>query len=401
MTDPAFEAAAWSWVEHLRSGGTTTWRAWRATEHEPVQPRWPLLPTGAQLEVVRLLAAWESSSQGHPDDTFATVADRVSRTPVGGRGLLDPVLPWSPATTAGAPEIEPDELPVGELLRVCVAAIDGWFLDQATARGVPQRPRRRPRRPAFVVAGVSPHAESVRRALLDAGHLEGGHRPTALVVGGPLDAMATMLWRRRVERGAGIRWRRLWAGLAARRVLPAALDLVAVADSWVLQVGADRVHVIVQRDPAAAVRDAGHVLGIASAPARPWTPDVVGTDLLRRLNQSLAIRGPETTRRLLESPLGQAFFQGLHIAENHPLGVPLPQLPWALEQAEALAVRLAAGAFTVHGDPRVVVPSSDPAMPRSVDPRDTLSSALLVLASCERLAQVTARMSRTMREGRS
>lgn len=399
MTGAAYEAAAWSWAEHLRSGGTTTWREWRASEHRGARPGWAVLPSAAQLEVVRRLAVREGSVPGHADATFAAVVGRVAGTPVGGRGLVDPGLPCL-AARAGAPQTEPDELPAGELLRVCVATIGAWFLDQLPLRGVPQRVQRRPWRPAFVVAGVSPHAEAVRDALLARGHVEGGRHPTVLVVGGPLDAMATMLWRRRVERGAGVRWRRLWAGLAAQGGLPATLDLVSLADGWANEVGPGRVHVIVRRDPADAVRDAGQVLGVGASVSGPSAPDPVGTDLLRRLNQALAIGGPHTTRLLLESPLGQAFFSDSSTFERRLLGVPIAQLPWALERAGGLARRLADGPFVVHGDPQAVVPSSDPTLPRSVDPRDTLSSALLVLGSCERLANATAHLARSHREGR-
>jgi hypothetical protein len=253
------------------------------------------------------------------------------------------------------------------------------------------RVRRRPWRRAFVVAGVSPHAEAVRSALLEAGHAEGGRRPTVLVVGAPLDAMMSMHWRRRVERGSGARWRRVWSRAAARGALPGPMDLSAVGDSWAARVGADKVHVVLGHDPGEAVAVAAGVLDLRLDVAVGAPGDVVQTDLLRRINQVLAIRGPAAVRSFRSSVFGQYLARP---AAGRPLGVPNAQLGWAVEQAEGIAERLGAGAYGVHGDTRVVVPLSDASLRRSVDPRDTLSLALGALAGCERLAVATARPNR-------
>lgn len=408
MTEPSFQAAAWSWVEHLRSGGTTTWRAWRAREHAPVPPRWPVLPTAAQLEVVRLLGESDGHDPapeairrtGEREDrgpNLARLADLVTGTPVGGRGLVDSPLPWPTSTrTGGAPAIEPDELPANELLRVCVTAIVRTILHALQPPARRGRMHRRPWRRAFVVAGTSPHAEAVREALLGAGQVEGGKRPTVLVVGGPLDAMMATHWRLRVEAGAGARWRRVWSGSAARGALPKSVDVASVAEDWSARVGADNVHVVLEHDPAVAVAAAGRVLDLRLDFVDNLHSDVVQTDLLRRINQALAIRGPETARAFREGTFGTYLFLS---AAGQPLGVPEPQLDWALEQAEAMISRLAAAGCAVHGDPRVVVPSSDPALRRSVDPADTLQRALLALAGCESLTRATGWPPRGSREG--
>ncbi|MEP6815659.1 MAG: hypothetical protein ABI873_08930 [Marmoricola sp.] len=393
----AFELAAWSWAEHLRSGGTTTWREWRASEHLAVSARWPALPTAAQLEVVRLLAERERLGGEHRDPSFARLAALVIGTPVGGRGLVDVPLAWPESPqVVGARAVEPDDLPPDELLRVCVSAIVRTTLSDSLGPGRPVKAHRRPWRRAFVVAGVSAHAESVRAALLDAGQVEGGRRPTVLVVGAPLDVMMAMHWRRRVEAGAGVRWRRVWSGSAARDALPAPVDVAALADDWASRVGAENVHVVLERDPADAVTVAGRVLDVGLGSVDDQSADVVQTDLLRRINQMLAIRGSEATRAFRASVFGQFLFRS---SRGEPLGVPDRQLGWAVEQAEAMATRLGAGCYAVHGDPRVVVPSSDAALRRSVDPRDTLEHGLGALAECERLARATARSGRKTREG--
>jgi hypothetical protein len=49
-----FHAAAWSWVAHLRAGGSTPWAHWVTARHEPASPG-ALLPGAAELELVRRL----------------------------------------------------------------------------------------------------------------------------------------------------------------------------------------------------------------------------------------------------------------------------------------------------------------------------------------------------------
>jgi hypothetical protein len=392
VSDPGFETAAWSWVDHLRSGGTTTWREWRSLEHPAVPVRGSSLPSAAQLEVVRRLAEGEDGGAN-----LARLADLVTGTPVGGRGLVDAPLPWPTSTPiGGAPAVEPDALPANELLRVCVAAIVRTILHDVQPPARPARMRRRPWRRAFVVEGTSPHAVAVREALLGAGQVEGGRRPTVLVVGGPLDAMMATHWRLRVEAGAGARWRRVWSGSAARGTLPSSVDVAALAEGWASRVGADKVHVVLEREPAGAVAAAGRVLDLRLDPVEDLHSDVVRTDLLRRINQALAIRGPETARAFREGTFGEYLFRS---APGRPLGVPRPQLAWAREQAQAMVIRLGAAGYAVHGDPRVVVPSCDPALRRSVDPADTLRHALLALAGCESLTRATGWSPSGSREG--
>jgi hypothetical protein len=365
----AFEAAAWSWVEHLRSGGTTTWREWRGQRHPAAASPAAPLPSAAQLEVVRRLA-----EQAVGEETITRLADLVTSTPVGGRGLVDVPLPWPTAPSTGAaPATEPEDLPARELLRVCVTVIARLSRSAGSPAVVAQRRRRRrPWQRGFVVAGTSPHAGAVRDALLDAGRVEGGHRPTVLVVGAPLETMMAMHWRRRVEQGSGTRWRRVWSRTVAAGALPEHVDLADTAAAWADRVGAGNVHVVLERDAADAVAVAGRLLDVRLDPAPGPGADVVDTDLLRRLNQVLAIRGAGT--------LAGSTAECLRAPWARPLGVPRAQLGWAVEQAEVMATRLAAGGFALHGDPRLVVPSSDASLPRSVDPDETLARALVVVS---------------------
>ncbi|MGI9155715.1 MAG: hypothetical protein ACR2FG_03635 [Marmoricola sp.] len=374
MTSPAeerdLEAVAWSWIEHLRRRGTTTWREWAATGHPAVEPRWAVLPTAPQLEVVRRLAGSVCERSG----AFDRLADLVLTTPVGGRGRVDPRLP-GPGDSAG----DRDVLEPRDLLRVCVAALARWCEANPTPPGrCGKRARRhRPWQASFVVDGCSPHAEAVRAALLAAGHAEGGRDPVVLVVGGPLEAMLAAHWRQRVATGAGVRWQQLWTGLVARGRLPGPVDLARLADRWREEHA--RVEIVLNADPADAVDAVGRILELDLDRCTPAAQDPVDTDLLRRLNQVLASKDPGARQRLLNGelvPLPSRSYR-------EPLGVPAAHLGWALDQAEALVARLGDGPWVVHGDPRVVVPSTDAGLPRSVSADRTLDLALQVLLALE------------------
>jgi hypothetical protein len=313
------------------------------------------MATAAQVEVVHRL-----------DRPSARLVDLVLTTPVGGRGRVDPV-------TA-------DHVSDRDLLRVCVAVLARW---SRTAPVSPMptvpRPRRLPWHRSFVVAGRSPEAAEVRAALTRAGRVEGGRRPTVLVVGGALDAMVGAQWRHRVERGAGLRWRRLWSEIAARDALPAPVDLAAVAEGWSSRVPAGDVHVVLGANVDEAVRVAGDLVGVVPTGSGHARLGGVDTDLLRLLNQALATAPQADRLRWVDADLSGH----LHRPWTGVPGTPAAQLGWATARAEALADTLASGPWQVHGDPRRVVPSTDAGLARSVPPAETLALALEVLMSLE------------------
>ena len=311
--------------------------------------------TAAQREVVRRL-----------DGPAPWLSELVLTTPVGGRGRVDPG--------------EGDRLTDRDLLRVCVAALARWSRTSAPAP-VPATPRvlRRPWHRAFVVAGLSPHAHAVRTALASAGRVEGGRRPTVLVVGGPLDAMVAVHWRRRVERGAGLRWRRLWAEMAARGVLPRVVDLAAVAEEWTQRVPSGSVHVLFGGSTDEVLALAGDLVGASPGDAEPARANAVDTDLLRLLNQALATAPAASRLRWVDGDLAGH----LHRPWTRAPGTPTHELEWAVARAGTLADALGSGPWQVHGDVRRVVPSTDAGLARSVPPAETLALALEVLTSLE------------------
>lgn len=292
---------------------------------------------------------------------FARLRELVLTTPIGGRGPVD----------AGPGATTTDR----ELLRVCVAVLsrycelDGTAAPASTAPTPRARRRARRRGSAPVVVGSSPGAAALRWRT--SGVRVTGP-PVVLVVAAPLDAMAAGLWRERVEAGAGVRWRRLWAGFVARDRLPDALDPVVSARRWRERTTPDRVRVL--------AGDAGHrlpdVLGEVTRAALPDRLGAVDTDLLRRLNQALATR-PEPIRR---RPYDGALRERFDAPWDGAPGVPDESLDWALARGERMAVDLAGCGVEVHGEPRLVVPSSGARL-RKVPVADTLERALAVLSS--------------------
>jgi hypothetical protein len=178
-------------------------------------------------------------------------------------------------------------------------------------------------------------------------------------------------WRRRVDAGSGVRWRRVWSVMQARDHLPLGTDLAAQAQRHTDLWGPDRVHVVLADDPALAVTRAAGILGVrlGQAPLAPAHP--VDTDLLRLVNQLLAAKGSRARRPSLRRPWPGGF------------GAPAAQLDWAVARGSALAGELRDGPWQVHGDPAVVVPSTDAALARAVAPNQTLTLALEVLGRLE------------------
>ena len=220
----------------------------------------------------------------------------------------------------------------------------------------------------------------MRTALARAGRVEGGRRPTVLVVGGPLDAMVAVHWRRRVERGAGLRWRRLWAEMAARDALPPAVDLAAVAEDWTRRVPEGSVHVLLGGTTDEALRLAGDLVG-----ASPGDADAGSRERRRHRPAPAAQPGPGHGAGRQPAPVGR----------RRPGRPSAPAVDRCSRDPDGSArlgggagrtrsrTRSAAGPWQVHGDVRRVVPSTDAGLARSVPPAETLALALEVLTSLE------------------
>lgn len=426
-----FDAVAWSWVQHLRHGGTRPWLEWVATAGEARAAddlavgadaaaaavdagaglRAGRPPGAAQLEAVRRLAARLAAGSAAPVP-FEELADLVLGRAAPGRGPDDLPLVWpgdDRKAGFGPPPVDPCELPAEELVRVLVGVIAELLVRTGAARtgaggrsGRSGRPGRRDRADlrdraaGFPVLGSPAPAAWVRSALAAAGH-QPVERPTAAVVlAEPVDRMLAQTWTRRVRRGAVVAWPKYverWSRLGR---LPASVDLEAVTARWAEQVGPDRVHVVPlardQQDLAAARSVAGHVLGLslaaptggaapvgagaeppATGPAAPARLGADQVELVRLVNQVLRGRVPdERHRQLLRRLVPRVAGSVARSDTGSPLLLPARHAGWAAETTDRLRERLAG--YQVHGDLDAL--AVGPAAVSTPEDEDLLSLAL-------------------------
>lgn len=392
-----FARAAWSWVDHLRHGGSTPWLDWVARDAgaaaDGTLPGDPL-PGAAELELVRRLA--ERAPATLPPAAFERLAEVVLSRSGPGRGLPQLPLLWPANAPArvGAPPVDPATVPEGELVRVGVGALTDLLLASETPPGEPRRVRRRPWTTAFRLAGAPVTAHAVRAWLRAAGHVEGGRHPRVLLFVEPFDVHLAQVWSAWVQRGSAMRWETFVSRWAHRQELPPAARLASEARRWAQEVGPARVHLVVApRDADAARRTASEVLGLrgrerfAPAPVRDLSP--AGTDALRRLNRVLSVRlTPELRPPLLRR--AAALFEA---PADAPLVVPQGHLEWADQTAARLEHALGSGGYPVHGDlDRIAVRHRVGAShPSDRDVLDLVLRACLALADPARPGKLEAR----------
>lgn len=284
-----YDAAVLAWADALRSGDTTPWSEFRPDgRHREGDP-----PGAAQLELVRRLGErWEGPG-------FDVLADRVLSREGPGRGLAHELLLAHPAAPyeAGAPPIDPADVPTEELLRVGI----GVLADFALARPVPEEREHR------------------RRWRL--------RKPEVAVNAPTLDDLLTQVWARKVRGGSAMPWRRFVFNWHARDALPLGADPARRAKRAAERVGAHRVHVYV-----------------GAAAERPDGLSVESVDLLRRLNPVLGLHATDLdgVRRVAVDLLAGP--------GTRTLSVPQAHRPWAEEQAVRIVEALVDGGYSVHGD---------------------------------------------------
>ncbi|HYO38730.1 MAG TPA: hypothetical protein VER39_03645 [Nocardioidaceae bacterium] len=414
----------WSWQQHLRSGGSTSWREWLLTDRTGVAvPAGWSEPGAAQLEVVRRLALRRLGGPGSEDrpGAFADLADLVTSRSGPGRGLGQQPLAWGPegtgsghpgegdplsgrfpASTAtsrrhrvGAPPVDPAEVPLEELVRVGVGALTELLLDPGAPPDGDRHSRRRA--PAFgrmtgtapfLLDGAPVTVSAVRQALAAAGHSKPGAASGVVLLAEPFDQALAQAWSARVQHGSPARWAGFVARWSGRLELPRSADLPTLARTWADRVGAAQVHVVVATGGVQeASRVAAEVLGLRTG--RRATPSrqhgtaalpPAGVDVARRVNAVLGVRvaPPEreaALRRLVRTlPAGPA---------RMALTVPGRFQARVLERAERLATAVREGGYPVHGSPGALVPGFS-GLPTRPDLQDTLE---VVLATCLGLAR--------------
>lgn len=393
MSSPELRAAAWSWADHLRAGGTTPWAQWVTTAPRDVPgiAGRGRIPGAAQLELVRRLAESLERPAG-PD--FAALADRALARSGPGRGPAHIPLSWpgdepghgAAAARIGVPPTDPASLPADELARAGVGLLADLVAsapappvdDDGTAGGRPGR--RRPWHKAFHLAGPPVTTAAVRRSLALAGHHEGGRARDVVLLAEPLDVALAQVWSTRVQRGAPVRWVTFAGRWARRDQLPPSTDLVAIASWWSGRVGAEHVHVVTGPDVRRTAAAAASVLGVShvdTAPTDPRSLPPAAVDVLRRLNRVLNVRLPEAER----SPRLRWVASRLPQDPAPALAVPERFRPWLEQRAARVAEDLVAGGYAVHGDLTGIAPRHDGAPhPRNAEVLDLVLATVLDVA---------------------
>jgi hypothetical protein len=269
------------------------------------------------------------------------LAARVLAASAPGRGRPDLGLVGVLARTRfGPPPVDPADLPPDELVRVATALI----AEDLVAAGTPAGPRaaRRFRR-RYRLLGDPELARPLREQLIAAGRPPGGSGATVVVLGTDTERMLVHAWTARCFGTEGVRPWPEWVAAAARGgALPPRIDLAEIARGWARQVGAGRVHVVLD-DPRYAARLAG-----LRHPA-PTTTDLSAdaVELARRIGPVVgSLVPPERRAELLWHRLRPllAGFAGAALL------VPERHRPWLADRTADLRERLARGDYAVHGD---------------------------------------------------
>ena len=324
------EAHAWGWVAHLRDGGTTPWSAW-STSASADEQSGRYLPGAQQLELLRRLNQVRLPSPELADRVLGASAPGRGRPDLGLVGVLE-------ESAFGPPPVDPSELPADELVRVASALI----AEDVVAAGDPLEPRT-PRllRRRYRILGDPDVTDVVRDALVADGRPPGGRRATVVVTGTDLPSMLVHVWTARAL-GAGVRpWPEWLAAEVRRRRVPGRIDLPSLAAAWVPQVGASRVHVVLD-DPRRACRLVGRRRRVAAAP--PLSADAV--ELARRTAPVVGtLVTPERRTALMRHRLRPV----LAAYAGPGLRIPRRYRPWIAEHTADLRRRLATGDYAVHG----------------------------------------------------
>ena len=338
------ERLAWGWVAHLRDGGTTTWRDWRAAAPDATragESRGRYLPGAQQLELLRRL-----NLVGRPT---AELASRVLGASAPGRGTPDLELVGADEGSAFGPRpVEPLDLPDAELTRVAT----GLIADDVVAAGRPPEPvpgTLRPWRRRYRLVGDPWLADPVRAELVRRGRPPGSRGATVYVLGADLATMLSHAWTARSFADGGPGWSEWLDTFAGGHRVPPRVDLLAAATTWSGQVGPGRVEIVL--DPARLPR----LLGVRRALPVPPTYSADAVDLTRRVGAALGLLVlPDQRSELLLHGLGPRLVD----APGAPLAVPERHAGWVRRRAVRMRDALLSAGYAVHGDPDALVPSA-------------------------------------------
>ena len=361
VTDAPGVRRAWGWVAHLVDGGTTPWRDWSREGDS----RGRVLPGAQQLELLRRL---NLAGRPGPD-----LAERVLLASAPGRGRPDLELEGAVERLAFGPApIDPADLPDDELLRVAA----GLVAADLVAAGLPapgRVPRPRFWRTRYRLVGDPVLADPVRDALVARGRPPGGRGPVVLVLGTDVWTMLTHAWTARSFAGGVPSWGEWLDGVAARRRLPPAVDLVGTARAWRERVGPERVQVVL--DPAALPG----LVGVRGSLPGPPALSADAVDLARRVGQVLGLLVLPPLRRDL---LRHALLPRVAGLPGAPLAVPDEHAGWTRTRAGRVRDALLRAGYPVHGDPDSLLPVDRTGAPEPSD-AGVLALALRLLLEKE------------------
>jgi hypothetical protein len=329
-------ARAWSWIAHLRDGGTTPWREWTSTDTGgSAESRF--LPGAQQLELLRRL-----NLVGPPE---ARLVERVVAASAPGRGRPDLELVGVDAERRfGPPAVDPADLPDDELLRVATGLIAEDLVAAGTPSGAPRRTRRL--RTRYELAGDPWLAAAHTRALVADGRPPGGSGRSVHVLGTDLPTLLAHTWATGAFGAGAPTWPDFLARVRARRRVPRRVDLHEVVERFRARPHTGRVDVVL---------DLARLPGLVGVRRLEPVPDVPAhaTELARQVGSALSLHVlPEQQAVLLTEVLRPRLAR---VPGTLPV-VPPEHRDWVEDAAFALRQRLLRARYPVVGDPDGLLP---------------------------------------------
>jgi hypothetical protein len=347
-------ARAWSWVAHLRAGGTTPWLSWTSADSTDLGR---FLPGAQQLELVRRL-----NLAGRPS---AALVDRVLGASAPGRGRPDlELVGVDEERRFGPPAVDPAGLSDDELLRVATGllALDLAVISAQSRRNddfpgpkvvTTARLRRNRRfRVRYQLAGDPWLAAAYTAQLVAGGRPPGGGGRSVHVLGADVATMLAHTWATGAFGEGAPGWPDYLARVRARRRLPRRVALDEVVARFRARPHTGRVGVVL--DPSALPRLVGvrRLDAVADVPAH-------ATELARQVGAALSLHVlPAQQAQLLDVVLRPR----LATAVGGLPTVPPEHRDWVEDAGFALRQRLLHARYPVTGDPDVLL-STPPERP--------------------------------------
>ncbi len=356
-------ARAWAWIAHLRTGGTTPWRSWTATE---ASDHGRYLPGAQQLELLRRL-----NLAGRPSPALV---ERVLAASAPGRGRPDlELVGVDEARRFGPPAVDPAELSDDELLRVATGLLALRLVERRES-AVPSADPRHVRvarrfRTRYELAGDPWLASAYTTQLAADGRPPGGRGRSVHVLGTDLPTMLAHTWAAGAFGTGAPSWPDFLARLRARRRLPRRVDLPGVVERFRARPHTGRVGVVL---------DLGELPGLVGVRRLETVSDVPAhaTELARQVGAALSLHVLPAEQAALLTTVLRPRLTG--VAGALP-DVPPEHRDWVEDAAFGLRQRLLRARYPVVGDPDGLLPSWSGPSPGSV-----LGLAIELLLEVER-----------------